>query len=220
METDCIPHLISQTTIFMTGLYIHFWESFCPTLLITWSLLLSWKVGSMNTFWVSWLRVSLTNRNYIPPPIVKVFQRVKNLIIVKKCLKKLPWKDQCHPNARCSWFTCSDECPKKDAHLKEMRARLYDRIDLLIHWLLFCCFLFCQDWLSLCRPGWPWNHRDLAASASQVLGLKVCTTALTSFQRILKWQYTEEYFYTQNSGCSFVLLINPRFHSELLLPWK
>jgi hypothetical protein len=26
----------------------------------------------------------------------------------------------------------------------------------------------------LCRPGWPWTHRDLMASASLVLGLKVC----------------------------------------------
>ena len=29
---------------------------------------------------------------------------------------------------------------------------------------------------SLCRPGWPRTHRDLAASASRVLRLKVCTS--------------------------------------------
>ena len=29
-------------------------------------------------------------------------------------------------------------------------------------------------WTS--RPGWPWTHRDLPASASWELGLKVCTT--------------------------------------------
>jgi hypothetical protein len=26
--------------------------------------------------------------------------------------------------------------------------------------------------LALCRPGWPWTHRDPPASASQALGLK------------------------------------------------
>jgi hypothetical protein len=31
-------------------------------------------------------------------------------------------------------------------------------------------------WNSLCRPGWPQTHRDPPASASQVLGLKVCIT--------------------------------------------
>ena len=31
-------------------------------------------------------------------------------------------------------------------------------------------------WNSLCRPGWPWTHRDPIASVSQVLGLKVCAT--------------------------------------------
>ena len=30
---------------------------------------------------------------------------------------------------------------------------------------------------SLCRPGWPQTHRDPPASASWVLGLKVCATA-------------------------------------------
>jgi hypothetical protein len=29
---------------------------------------------------------------------------------------------------------------------------------------------------SLCRPGWPWTQRDLPATASQVLGLKMCAT--------------------------------------------
>ena len=32
------------------------------------------------------------------------------------------------------------------------------------------------SWNLLCRPGWP--HKDLPASASQVLGLKVCTWLL------------------------------------------
>ncbi|GAB1300185.1 Arf-GAP with coiled-coil, ANK repeat and PH domain-containing protein 2 [Apodemus speciosus] len=32
------------------------------------------------------------------------------------------------------------------------------------------------SWNSLCRSGWPRTHRDPPASASQVLGLKVCAT--------------------------------------------
>lgn len=37
--------------------------------------------------------------------------------------------------------------------------------------------LRCLSWSSLCRPGWPWIHRCLWVSASQVLvGLKACTT--------------------------------------------
>ena len=34
------------------------------------------------------------------------------------------------------------------------------------------------SWNSLCRPGWPQIHSDPPASASQVLGLKMCTTTL------------------------------------------
>jgi len=30
------------------------------------------------------------------------------------------------------------------------------------------------SWNLLCRPRWCQNHRDLPASASQVLGLKMC----------------------------------------------
>jgi hypothetical protein len=50
---------------------------------------------------------------------------------------------------------------------------------------LFCFFLFFQDRVSLCSPGCPGTHfvdqtglelRNPPASASQVLGLKACTT--------------------------------------------
>jgi hypothetical protein len=37
-------------------------------------------------------------------------------------------------------------------------------------------FGFCFVFVSLCSPGYPGTHRSLPASASQVLGLKVCTT--------------------------------------------
>ena len=48
--------------------------------------------------------------------------------------------------------------------------------DLKICFLLFCETVFLlEPQLSrnlACRPGWPWTHRDLPASASWVLGLK------------------------------------------------
>ena len=40
---------------------------------------------------------------------------------------------------------------------------------------VFCSFAACLG-TSSCRPGWPQTHRDLPTSASQVLGLKVCTS--------------------------------------------
>ena len=55
-------------------------------------------------------------------------------------------------------------------------------------WVFFCLFVFgffetgflcvalaVLSWNSLCRPGWL-ELRDPPASASQVLGLKACTT--------------------------------------------
>jgi hypothetical protein len=36
--------------------------------------------------------------------------------------------------------------------------------------------------LERCRPGWPGTHRDLPASASQLLGLKVHTTTTTGWK--------------------------------------
>jgi hypothetical protein len=64
----------------------------------------------------------------------------------------------------------------------------------LFVWFFFC-FCFFQDRVSLCSPGCPGTHsvdqaglklRNLPASASQVLGLKVCATTarrLWSFLR-------------------------------------
>jgi hypothetical protein len=46
----------------------------------------------------------------------------------------------------------------------------------IMHVLLFVCF---RDRVSLCSPGCPGTHSELRnppASASQVLGLKVCAT--------------------------------------------
>jgi hypothetical protein len=55
---------------------------------------------------------------------------------------------------------------------------------LFCFWVFVCLFVF-RDRVSLCSPGYPGTHfvdqaglelRNLPASASQVLGLKVCAT--------------------------------------------
>ena len=48
-----------------------------------------------------------------------------------------------------------------------------ERIVLFFKTGFLCVALAVLD--SLCRPGWPWTHRDRPASASQVLELKSCT---------------------------------------------
>jgi hypothetical protein len=74
------------------------------------------------------------------------------------------------------------------------------------------CFLFIfvfvfvlQDRVSLCSPGCPGTHfvdqaglelRDPPASASQVLGLKVCTTTT----RLKLWFLTTTYFEQRTSA--------------------
>jgi len=47
-------------------------------------------------------------------------------------------------------------------------------------------FLLIQSWNSLCRPGWDQTHTDSSASASQVLGLKACTTMPLLLYHFLK----------------------------------
>jgi hypothetical protein len=65
----------------------------------------------------------------------------------------------------------------------------------LFFWFLFFVFFFLQGGecfkigflyvalavleLTLYRPGWPWTHRDLPASASLSAGIKVHTTTTT-----------------------------------------
>jgi hypothetical protein len=51
---------------------------------------------------------------------------------------------------------------------------------LMIFLFSFICVYNCSASRDLlCRPGWPWTHKDLLASASQVLGLKACATTAT-----------------------------------------
>jgi hypothetical protein len=55
-------------------------------------------------------------------------------------------------------------------------------------YLFVCLFVYFrhylafQVWNSLCSPGWSETHRDPPASASQVLGLKVCATTPGPFK--------------------------------------
>jgi hypothetical protein len=73
--------------------------------------------------------------------------------------------------------------------------------------LFFFFFLVFRDRVSLCSPGCPGTHsvvwavlelRNLPASASQVLGLKACTTSawlffFFSFKKIIYKFYADEY---------------------------
>jgi hypothetical protein len=86
-----------------------------------------------------------------------------------------------------------------------------DRVQRLKCILLFVClfvlFLFFPDRVSLCSPGCPGTHsvdqaglelRNSPASASQVLGLKVCAT----FARLLKF-FLDESIHRQDLGFTF-----------------
>jgi hypothetical protein len=62
-----------------------------------------------------------------------------------------------------------------------MRYRYEDAVSFVV--LFVCLFVFETRFLSvalaaleLCTSGWPQNHIDPPASASRVLGLKLCTT--------------------------------------------
>ena len=46
---------------------------------------------------------------------------------------------------------------------------------------------------SLCRQGWPRTHRDLPASASQVLGSKACATSDQCYYHILRFGNQDPY---------------------------
>ena len=84
-----------------------------------------------------------------------------------------------------------------------------------------CCFVF-RDRVSLWlwslpgtgsyRPGWPRTHRDPPASASQVLGLKVCATTARQNSNVLKPYWAVLKY-------SFSSLLNVGlFHGVLALP--
>jgi hypothetical protein len=89
----------------------------------------------------------------------------------------------------------------------------------LVHWLVFGFFLLVslgfffgggvQDRVSLCSPGCPGTHsvdqaglelRNPPASASQVLGLKACTTTAQLFWLVLYVNLTQAGVITENGA--------------------
>jgi hypothetical protein len=63
-------------------------------------------------------------------------------------------------------------------------ASQVDRITVVSHrhpanFFFFFFFFFLWDKVLLCSPDWPWTHNP-TASASQVLGLQICTTTSSS----------------------------------------
>jgi hypothetical protein len=81
---------------------------------------------------------------------------------------------------------------------------------LLLSFVMFCVLCF-PDRVSLCSPGCPGTHsvdqaglepRNLPASASQVLGLKVCATTAWLFVTVL----THQLFF---QALEFYLLLDP-----------
>jgi hypothetical protein len=80
---------------------------------------------------------------------------------------------------------------------KQCNPVSFPQVCLFVFWfglVYFVCLFVCfRDRVSLCSPGCSGTHsvdkaglklRNLPASASQVLGLKVCTT----FRQVLCWQ--------------------------------
>jgi hypothetical protein len=79
---------------------------------------------------------------------------------------------------------------------------------------LFVCFVF-QDRVSLYSPGCPGTYfvdqaglelRNLPASASQVLGLKACTTTGNTLARLLAFSLSLSFFLSLFLFLSFFLL--------------
>ena len=86
-------------------------------------------------------------------------------------------KDSLNPNLRQPFNLCLLS-PWTSAYLGNFEKNLW--VCLFVCLFLFfkteflCSFGACPGTRS-CRPGFPQNHRDPPASASQVLGLKACT---------------------------------------------
>jgi hypothetical protein len=53
---------------------------------------------------------------------------------------------------------------------------ILSRVFLLVFFRQYYFVYLWLSWNKFCRPGWPQTHRDLPASAFQVLRLKVCAT--------------------------------------------
>ncbi|CAO2628824.1 hypothetical protein LEMLEM_LOCUS20187, partial [Lemmus lemmus] len=53
-------------------------------------------------------------------------------------------------------------------------------------------YLWSLSYNLLCRPGWPQTHRDPPVSASQVLGLKVCSATANKHLYLSTWEELRE----------------------------
>jgi hypothetical protein len=84
------------------------------------------------------------------------------------------------------WYICTHSQTHTHSHT-HTHTHTQTHSGFLVFWVFFCCFCFCffRDRVSVCIPGCPGTHfvdqadlklRNLLASASQVLGLKVCAT--------------------------------------------
>jgi hypothetical protein len=82
----------------------------------------------------------------------------------------------------CSWIATLKLYIITTERVKYLLLFLWDPLRQTIYY--YFCFVFLRQ-VSLCSPGYPGTHsvdqaglelRNLPASASQVLGLKVCTT--------------------------------------------
>lgn len=64
---------------------------------------------------------------------------------------------------------------------------------LVLGFVFFFCLLlfFLLKTVFICSPGKPETHGDLPANASQMLGLKACTTRASTLQFILKKKRNE-----------------------------
>lgn len=63
---------------------------------------------------------------------------------------------------------------------------------------------------SVYRPGWLWTHRDLPASTSQVVGVKVCTTTFGPLMAVIARQCVRDvqsHFIHSRSSRNVVILI-------------
>ena len=114
--------------------------------------------------------------------------------------------------------------------LSEQASALLEASDMIISALWFLLFLFLfflKEFLcsfgtcpgaSSCRPGWPRTHRDPHASASRVLGLKVCATIarryLVFYKPLLSPSFLHDF-----SRISRILSLNSETQVLSLWPW-
>jgi hypothetical protein len=122
-----------------------------------------------------------TIRKYFPPSWFKVFPCYINIP-----LKILSLKITGYSNSYCFSLGLNIIFSMQSIHLMRLSTDVFWRCCccLVLFWFVLFCFVF-RDRVSLCSPGCPGTHfadhaglelRNPPASASGVLGLKVCVT--------------------------------------------